>query len=68
MISRPQVLMKEDEDGEKLEPYEKVVFDVPTESTGAVTEAMGTRKGFMKGMAQLVKPEQESSLKFLQEV
>lgn len=51
MISRPQVLFKEDEDGKKLEPYENVVFDVPTESTGAVTEAMGTRKGIMSGMS-----------------
>ena len=50
MISRPQVLFKE-EDGKKLEPYENVVFDVPTESTGAVTEAMGNRKGIMQGMA-----------------
>ena len=50
MISRPQVLFKEDENGNKLEPYENVVFDVPTESTGAVTEAMGTRKGIMNSM------------------
>ncbi len=50
MIARPQVLMIE-EDGVKKEPYEKVVFDVPTESTGAVTEAMGTRKGIMELMA-----------------
>ncbi len=49
MIARPQVLIKE-EDGVKQEPYEKVVFDVPTESTGAVTEAMGTRKGVMEMM------------------
>ena len=50
MIARPQVLMKE-EDGEKQEPYEKVVFDVPSDSTGAITEAMGTRKGIMEAMA-----------------
>ncbi|MCT4640799.1 MAG: translational GTPase TypA [Bacteriovoracaceae bacterium] len=50
MISRPQVLYKENEDGSKLEPYENVVFDVPNESTGAVTEAMGTRKGIMAAM------------------
>ncbi len=53
MISRPQVLMKEDEAGNKLEPFENVVFDVPTESTGAVTEAMGTRKGIMSGMSPI---------------
>lgn len=53
MISRPQVLFKEDENGQKLEPYENVVFDVPNDATGAVTEAMGTRKGLMKGMVPI---------------
>lgn len=53
MIARPQVLMKEDENGNKQEPYEVVVFDVPSDSTGAVTEAMGTRKGIMKAMTPI---------------
>jgi GTP-binding protein len=53
MIARPEVLMKEDEDGTKLEPFENVVFDVPNESTGAVTEAMGQRKGQMMGMSPI---------------
>ena len=44
---------QEDENGNKTEPYENVVFDVPTESTGAVTEAMGTRKGIMTTMAPI---------------
>jgi GTP-binding protein len=52
MIARPQVLMKEI-DGVKQEPYEKVVFDVPSESTGVVTEAMGVRKGLMEAMAPI---------------
>jgi len=52
MVARPQVLMKE-EDGVKTEPYEIVVFDVPNESTGAVTEAMGTRKGLMRAMSPI---------------
>lgn len=52
MISRPQVLYKME--GEtKLEPYEKLVVDVPTESTGAVTEAMGMRKGLMEAMSPI---------------
>lgn len=49
MIARPQVLFKEI-DGAKHEPYEKVVLDVPSESTGAVTEKLSTRKGLMTGM------------------
>ena len=52
MVARPQVLMIE-EDGVKKEPYEIVVFDVPNESTGAVTEAMGTRKGIMNAMTPI---------------
>jgi len=52
MIARPQVLMKEI-DGVKQEPYEKVVFDVPNESTGVVTEAMGIRKGLMEAMVPI---------------
>jgi GTP-binding protein len=52
MIARPQVLMKE-VDGVTKEPYEQVVFDVPTESTGAITEAMGIRKGLMESMTPI---------------
>jgi GTP-binding protein len=52
MIARPEVLMQE-VDGKKQEPYEKVVFDVPNESTGVVTEAMGTRKGLMEAMTPI---------------
>ena len=36
-ISRPQVLMKE-EDGQKLEPIEEVTIDGDDEYTGAVIE------------------------------
>lgn len=54
MIARPEVLYKTDEEsGEKLEPFENVVFDVPNECTGAVTEAMGTRKGQMLAMSPI---------------
>ena len=44
-ISRPQVLMKE-EDGQELEPIEEVTIDVDEEYTGAVIEKItGPRKG-----------------------
>lgn len=52
MISRPQVLYKE-VDGQTLEPYEKVVLDVPNDSTGAVTETLGQRKGVMELMSPI---------------
>lgn len=50
MIARPKVLFKEDENGTTLEPFEKLVLDVPSDTTGAITEALSTRKGFMESM------------------
>jgi GTP-binding protein len=52
MVSRPEVLFQE-EDGQRLEPYEKVVLDIPNESTGAITEKLSIRKGRMETMAPL---------------
>ncbi len=49
MLSRPEVLFGE-EDGQKTEPYEKLVLDIPSDSTGAVTEKLSQRKGIMEGM------------------
>jgi GTP-binding protein len=44
-ISRPQVIMKE-EDGKRLEPVEEATIDVDDEYSGAVIEKItGTRKG-----------------------
>jgi GTP-binding protein len=45
-ISRPQVLMREGEKGERLEPIEEVTIDVDDEYTGAVIEKVtGPRRG-----------------------
>ncbi len=45
-ISRPQVLMREGENGERLEPIEEVTIDVDDEHSGAVIEKLtGPRKG-----------------------
>jgi GTP-binding protein len=49
MIARPQVINKEI-DGELMEPFERLVLDVPNESTGAITEKMATRKGLLEAM------------------
>ncbi len=49
MVSRPEVLYKE-VDGEKQEPFEKAVLDVPDDFTGAVTEKLSIRKGIMSSM------------------
>lgn len=53
MISRPKVLFKEDADGNQLEPFERLVLDVPSDSTGAITEALAQRKGMMEAMAPI---------------
>jgi len=50
MIARPQVIMKE-EDGQLLEPFERLVLDVPDESTGVITEKMAIRKGRLEAMS-----------------
>ncbi|MBL7666132.1 MAG: translational GTPase TypA [Bacteriovoracaceae bacterium] len=52
MIARPQVLLKE-ENGQTLEPFERVVIDIPTEFTGTITETLSNRKGMMENMAPL---------------
>ena len=47
MVGTPKVLYKEI-DGQKCEPIEKLVIDVPEESVGAVMEKIGSRKGEMQ--------------------
>ncbi|MBZ8119479.1 translational GTPase TypA [Roseovarius sp. LXJ103] len=50
-ISRPQVLMREGENGERLEPVEEVTIDVDDEYSGAVIEKItGARKGELTEM------------------
>lgn len=49
MVSRPEVLFQEI-DGEKQEPYELAVLDVPEDFTGVVTEKLSIRKGIMSSM------------------
>jgi GTP-binding protein len=49
-ISRPRVLFKTDENGQKTEPMEEVVVDVDEEYSGAVVEKMGLRRAEMTDM------------------
>ena len=48
-VSRPEVVTHT-ENGTLMEPIEHVFVDVPTESVGVVTEALGRRKGLMTQM------------------
>lgn len=51
-ISRPTVLFKTDENGQKLEPFEEVQIDLDSEFVGTVVESMSLRKGQMKDMRE----------------
>lgn len=48
-VSQPNVIVKE-ENGKKLEPYEEVTIDVPTESSGVVIEKLTRRRGMITNM------------------
>ena len=49
-VSRPQVVMQEDESGNKLEPIEEVVIDVDDEHSGIVVQKLSERKADMLDM------------------
>ena len=50
-VSTPHVLFKQDETtGQKLEPIERLVIDVPEDCVGSVMEKMGSRKGELVSM------------------
>ena len=50
-VSEPKVIIKE-ENGEKLEPFEEVIIDVPEESSGVVIEKLTKRRGQLLEMNQ----------------
>jgi GTP-binding protein len=52
-VSRPEVIVRKGAKGEVLEPMETLIVDVPQESSGAVIQAGGQRRG------ELVKMEQK---------
>ncbi|MDR3085496.1 MAG: translational GTPase TypA [Christensenellaceae bacterium] len=49
-VSKPEVLFREI-DGQRSEPMERLVVDVPEESVGTVIEKLGRRKGQMLDMS-----------------
>ena len=48
-VSKPEVIFKE-EDGKKLEPFEKVIINVPNEYSGTVINSLNERKGIMQSV------------------
>ncbi|MFQ5595975.1 MAG: translational GTPase TypA, partial [Anaerolineae bacterium] len=49
-ISRPEVILRESEDGELLEPYEEVRIETTRDTMGTVIELLGSRQGQMINM------------------
>lgn len=50
-VSQPQVIIRE-EDGHKMEPFEEVIIDTPTEFQGAIIERLGTRAFVLQNLVQ----------------
>jgi GTP-binding protein len=50
-VSQPHVIIKE-EGGQKLEPFEEITIDVPSDCSGVVIEKLSKRKGIMVHMEQ----------------
>lgn len=49
-VSRPEVIIKQNELGEKIEPYETLVMDLPDQYSGACIQELNRRKGELTGM------------------
>ena len=50
-VSQPQVIIKE-ENGQKMEPFEEVIIDLPKELSGPIIETLGRRKGILTQMKE----------------
>jgi GTP-binding protein len=49
-VSRPRVISREGPDGERREPYEELLVDVPEGMLGVVMETLGPRRGELLDM------------------
>jgi GTP-binding protein len=50
-VSQPQVILRE-ENGVKLEPFEEVIIDTPSEFQGAIIEKLGQRAFVLQNLTQ----------------
>jgi GTP-binding protein len=50
-VSQPQVIIRE-ENGVKMEPYEEVTIDTPSEYQGSIIERLGTRAFVLQNLVQ----------------
>jgi GTP-binding protein len=49
-VSRPDVILRQDDQGNLLEPFEEVFIETDSESVGVVVEMLGARRGQMLDM------------------
>lgn len=49
-VSKPEVIMHKDENGQLLEPLERVVISAPEEYSGTIINKLNMRKGIMQSM------------------
>jgi len=49
-VSRPEVIFKNEENGQKLEPFEEVIVETIQDSVGQIIELFGVRKGKLLSM------------------
>ena len=50
-VSRPEVIMHHDPQGQLLEPYEQLTLDLPESGQGPVMEELGRRRGEVRGLS-----------------
>jgi len=62
-VSRPEVILREGENGEVLEPFEEVYIETSPDTVGVVVEMLGGRRGQMLDMQDTV--ENSVRLKYL---
>jgi GTP-binding protein len=62
-VSRPDVILKQDDNGKTLEPFEDVYIETSPETVGVVVEMLGSRHGVMKNMVNTT--EDSVRLEFL---
>jgi len=53
-VSRPEVIFKQGPDGNLLEPFEEVHIETSSDTTGAVVEILGVRRGRMLDMREML--------------
>ena len=52
-VSRPEVIFRQSKDGMTLEPFEEVHIETSSDTTGAVVEMLGVRRGRMTDMREM---------------